>query len=92
MKELLVIYDDSRHPAAEISSITGRKSYGNIIFKRQSLKQRTRDKLAGLEGVYAFVGPDEAGDIGSQAVIRDMPVFKLYSDHEPVDIQAVAIL
>ena len=92
MKELLVIYDDSRHPVAEICSITGRKSYGNIIFKRQSLRQRTREKLAGLEGVYAFVGADETADLARQAYIREMPVFKLYSDHEAVDIPAVAIL
>ena len=92
MKELLVIYDDSRRPDPEICSITGRKSYGNIIFKRQSLKQRARERLAGLDGVYAFIGTDDTDDMDGHASLKDMPVFKMYSDHEAVDIPAVGIL
>ena len=88
MKELIILYDDSRKPAPEIGAITGRKSYGNIIFKRQSLMQRTRGKLLGLVNAGVFVSdPDELA-----AVTTDAPLFKLYSDHEPVDTDAIEIL
>ena len=88
MKEVIILYDDSRKPAPEIGAITGRKSYGNIIFKRQSLMQRTKEKLSGLKNAGVFIS--DPGEL--TAVTTDPPLFKLYSDHEPVDTDAIEIL
>ncbi len=45
MKKVIIIYDDSRKPGPEISAITGKKSYGNTIFKRRSLMEWSRLRL-----------------------------------------------
>ena len=92
MKNVIVIYDDSRKPDQEISMITGRKSYGNIIFKRQSLRTRTRERVLGLDGVYAFIDLSELNDRRDELKGVTAGVVRLYSDHEITDMEAFSVL
>lgn len=92
MKKVVVIYDDSRKPDQEIRVITGHKSFGNTIFKRQSLRQRAGIKFLEYETVEAFLEAGEAYEKKDEYTGRDLSVFKIYSDHEPVDKEAVRIL
>ncbi len=93
MKNVIVIYDDSRKPDQEISMITGRKSYGNIIFKRQSLKQRTKERVLGMDGgVYAFTDLDELNEDRDDLKNVTAGVVRLYSDHEITDPEAFNVL
>ncbi len=92
MKNVIVIYDDSRKPDQEISMITGRKSYGNIIFKRQSLRTRTRERVLGLDGVYAFTDLSELNDRMDELKGVTAGVVRLYSDHEITDMEAFSVL
>ena len=92
MRKVLIIYDDSRKPGQEISQITGRKSFGNIIFKRLSLRQRTGDRLAGLKHVEAFIASSDTEALKNVDVSAGPAVFKLYSDFETADIEAVNVL
>ncbi|MCR5420508.1 MAG: hypothetical protein K6E98_05855 [Lachnospiraceae bacterium] len=90
-KKVLVIYDDSRKPSVKISAITGRKSYGNIIFKRQPLKVRTGIGYMKLDFVKAFVDSKDKEEISGYAA-DNVSVFKIYSDHESVDYEAIKVL
>ena len=45
MKQIIVIYDDSIMPEHEVKSITGKKSFGDTIFKRVSLKRRMKEVI-----------------------------------------------
>lgn len=90
MKKVIVVYDDSRKPDSEISAITGKKSFGNTIFKRQSLKERAKGKFAGLENVETFLSLSDGGSFDE--IPEDYSVFKLYSDHEITDRDAVKVL
>lgn len=92
MKKIIVIYDDSRKPDQEISAITGKNSFGCTIFKRQSLKERTQSRFADIDNVEMFV---EAAAFDADALpikSNDDSVFKLYSDHEITDMDAVKVL
>lgn len=40
MNKVLIIYDDSAAPKYDISSIIGNKSFGEIVYKRKTLKER----------------------------------------------------
>ncbi|MCR4589720.1 MAG: aminoglycoside phosphotransferase family protein [Lachnospiraceae bacterium] len=40
MKKITVVYDDRQRPSDEIREITGTKSFGRIIYRRHSLKER----------------------------------------------------
>ena len=92
MKKVTVIYDDSRKPGREIRVITGHKSFGDTIFKRQSLRQRSRTMFLEYEIVNTFMESDEANESGDEYSGSDDPVFKIYSDHEPVDMDALGVL
>ncbi len=92
MKKVIVIYDDSRKPDREIRVITGHKSFGDTIFKRQSLRQRSGTMFLKYEIVKTFIESDEAYELIDEYAGSDDPVFKIYSDHEAVDKEALGIL
>ncbi|MCR5355809.1 MAG: DUF1679 domain-containing protein [Lachnospiraceae bacterium] len=92
MKKVIVVYDDSRKPGQEICEVTGGKSYGNIIFKRQSLKERMRKRLSSDQSVYTFMSTEEYPGRIKELPLREVCVFKLYSDHEIADMKGVGIL
>ncbi len=92
MKKVLVVYDDSRKPGQEISAVTGGKSYGSTIYKRQSLKERMRRALSTQDCVCGFVTADEYRDHMRENAYGNVCVFRLYSDREIKDPGAVSIL
>ena len=92
MKKVIVVYDDSRKPGQEISEVTGGKSYGSTIFKRQSLKERMRQRISADPNVCAFMTASEYPERIKEYAARDICIFKLYSDREIADMKAVGIL
>ncbi|MBR4718894.1 MAG: hypothetical protein IKP31_01485 [Lachnospiraceae bacterium] len=92
MKKIIVVYDDSRKPGQEISAITGKKSYGNIIFKRQSLKKRAEDNFTDMDNVELFIDASSFDVDNLPVRSNDNSVFRLYSDQEITDMDAVKIL
>lgn len=55
MKKVIVVYDDSMMPNAEIGTITGQKSYGDTIFKRVTLKNRMKEAVLSQKAVADFL-------------------------------------
>ena len=92
MRKCIVIYDDSRKPDRDIRIITGHKSFGDTIFKRQSLRQRSKAMFLEYDTVRTFMGSDEALQLKDEYTGSDDPVFRIYSDHEPVDKEALGVL
>ncbi len=46
MKKITVVFDDRERPSDEIREITGEKSFGRVIFRRRSLKDRFLSEVA----------------------------------------------
>ncbi|MCR5508377.1 MAG: aminoglycoside phosphotransferase family protein [Lachnospiraceae bacterium] len=90
MKKVLVIYDDSRKPGQEICMVTGGKSYGSTIFRRQSLKDRAKERFISYGS--AFMSADEFKQRSGDMSLSDICVFRVYSDHEISDMKKVSVL
>ncbi|MBQ7581607.1 MAG: hypothetical protein IJU25_02175 [Lachnospiraceae bacterium] len=88
MKKTVILYDDSRIPERMIRNITGNKSFGETIYKRKTLRERTAQIITKLEHCAAFLDVSEAGH-GSYA---GNAVLKLYSDMAIRDVKAFDIL
>ncbi len=75
-KTVAVVYDDTRKPGREISGITGNKSFGSTIYKRQTLKQRVRECFASIPGVSGFY------EAGSKEIsgLKNTHVILFFSD------------
>ncbi len=87
MKKTIILYDDSRIPERMIRNITGNKSFGETIFKRMSLRDRTAAIVTakGLcGGFYDVKSPETEQAQGA--------VLKLYSNMAIRDEKAFAIL
>lgn len=54
MRQIYVIYDDSMLPEKEVKNITGKKSFGDTIFKRVSLKNRMKEVITKNRSVAGF--------------------------------------
>ena len=91
MKNVIVIYDDTRKPGPEISAITGKKSYGNTIFKRRSLMEWVRLGLYD-DIVERFETSSAAVSEKPASTPERCSVFKLYSDQQITDTNAVRVL
>ena len=91
MKKVIIIYDDSRKPGPEISAITGKKSYGNTIFKRRSLMEWSRLKLPD-DIVERFITASDNVREVLTGLSDKCSVFKIYSDQQITDEAAVKVL
>ncbi len=71
VRNVAVVYDDSRRPGKDIAGITGNKSFGHTIYKRRTLRDRTRDIFLGIPGVSGFydAGDKEIAGLNNTAVI-----------------------
>ena len=71
VRNVAVVYDDSRRPGKDIAGITGNKSFGHTIYKRRTLRDRTRDVFLGIPGVSGFydAGDKEIAGLSNTAVI-----------------------
>ncbi|MFT3982534.1 MAG: hypothetical protein QM697_01395 [Lachnospiraceae bacterium] len=93
MKKIIVIYDDSRKPNQEIKNITGKKSFGNTIFKRISLKKRMEALLLKEPVVLRFL-EEEALKGQKELTGSDVKqvVFRLFSDFGIASKSSLGIL
>ncbi len=75
-RSVAVVYDDTRKPGREIAGITGNKSFGQTIYKRQTLKERVAAAFATIPQVSGFYEADKT-EIQD---IKNTPVILYYSD------------
>ena len=97
MKQIIVIYDDSIMPEHEVKSITGKKSFGDTIFKRVSLKRRMKDVIEKNPSVVTVLDYCKAEDYENIArQLRSMNencvVVHLYSNYALADTKAFEVL
>ncbi len=88
IRNVAVVYDDSRKPGRDIAGITGNKSFGQTIYKRQTLRERVADiflNIPGVEGFYNAGSRELAG-------IKNAAVILLYSDFGVADIKELEII
>lgn len=90
MKKVIVLINDNRKPCREISSITGKKSFGNTIYKRISLKKRLVDAFVDDESVV--LAEDEIEFAGRAVKIYDSAVVMLYTDFIVTDSKELKII
>lgn len=88
MRRLVVLYDDNRIPERRICDITGNKSFGETIFKRESLRERMEEIIASLGMNAEFLKIEDYEVSG----IADTSFVKLYSDMAITDAAAFKIL
>ena len=71
VRNVVVVYDDSRRPGKDIAGITGNKSFGQTIYKRRTLRDRIADVFNGIPGVSGFydAGDKEISGLSDTAVI-----------------------
>lgn len=97
MKQIYVVYDNSKMPGKEIRTITGDKSFGETIFKRVTLQQRMVDEILKEKHVAAVLPYGGKGD--EKAVFDALPlgeeavtVVHLYSNFGLADREDFAVL
>ena len=88
MKKTIVVYDDTRTPERMIRNITGNKSFGDTIYKRVSLCDRTGKIVLKQQSCAAFLTREQAEDYTGP----DAPVLKIYSDNVIGNEEAFRIL
>ncbi len=84
MRNVAVVYDDTRKPGREIAAITGHKSFGQTIYKRQTFRERVAEAFAGI-GVTAFY---EAGS-KEMSELKNTHVILFFSDFGIADLKAL---
>lgn len=90
MKRVYVLIRDNRKPCREISAITGKKSFGNTIYKRVSLKKRLIDEFADDESVIA--AEEETEFVRRAAGSIDAAVLVVYTDFIVYDSNELKII
>ena len=75
-RSVAIVYDDTRKPGKAIAGITGGKSFGQTIYKRQTLKERVAAVFSGMPQVSGFY------DAGSKEMmgLKNTPVILYFSD------------
>ncbi len=84
-KRVAIVYDDTRKPGREIASITGNKSFGETIYKRQTLRERVEAVFRSIPQVSVFC---EAGS-AEMSEIKNTPVILYYSDFGVANLKEV---
>lgn len=96
MKQIYVIYDDSKMPGKEIKTITGEKSYGETIFKRVTLKDRMYAEIGKekqVVSVFYYKDAQDANDLfTSLPAEKDVTIIHLYSSFGLKDTNAFSVL
>ncbi|MBR2275579.1 MAG: hypothetical protein IJ873_05880, partial [Lachnospiraceae bacterium] len=100
-----ILYDDTRLTGAGIYEITGRKHFGETIFKRKSLRDRTLEMVSEFDFVSEAIVLKQDNKTGVIISEKDDgkdqtgldrggngPVFRLFSDFLIVDRKEVGIL
>ena len=96
MKQIFVIYDDSKMPGKEIKTITGAKSYGETIFKRVTLKDRMEAEIVKEKQVltvFNYKGEkDNAALFAALPLDNNTTIVHLYSNFGLKDTRAFSVL
>lgn len=97
MKKIVVIYDDSRKPNKEISTITGNKTYGNTIFKRVTLCARMKEAILKDKNVLTVLHLNSEADKDTVAgalyeIRQEVTVIHLYSNYALKNTEEFATL
>ena len=96
MKQIFVIYDDSKMPGKEIKTITGAKSYGETIFKRVTLKDRMEAEIVKEKQVltvFNYKGEkDNAALFAALPLDNNTTIVHLYSNFGLMDTKAFSVL
>lgn len=97
MKQIYVVYDDSKMPGREIRTITGERSYGETIFKRISLKDRMIGQIERHKTVRAVL--TYRGKEDEEALFAALPpgeegvtIIHLYSHFGLADQESFSVL
>ncbi len=85
IRNVSIVYDDSRKPAKDIATITGNKSFGQTIYKRQTLRERVAEVFLAIPGVEGFYDADPK----EISQIRDTSVILYFSDFGVADIKGI---
>jgi len=86
MKKTIVLYNDNRKPDRAIATITGNKSFGETIFKRVSMKDRTGAIAVRHPSCSGFVTKINEKEYDGDAILM------LYSNMVIMDEEAFGIL
>ena len=96
MKQIFVIYDDSKMPGKEIKTITGAKSYGETIFKRVTLNDRMEAEIVKEKQVltvFNYKGEkDNAALFAALPLDNNTTIVHLYSNFGLKDTKAFSVL
>lgn len=97
MKQIIIIYDDSIMPEHEVKSITGKKSFGDTIFKRISLKNRMKEvikKNSSVVAVLDYCKEEDYDNVARQlrSMNENSVVVHLYSNYALADTKAFEVL
>ncbi len=97
MKDIIIIYDDSRKPNQEIKSITGEKTFGDTIYKRITLRERMKKELLQFPFVKHFLVYQKPDDIyeffgSSERSGNACSVLHMFSDIGLKDSEALRVL
>lgn len=96
MKQIYVIYDDSKKPDKEIRTITGDKTFGETIFKRVTLYNRMVaeiEKEKQVVSVLYYAGKkDERAVLDALPLGENTTVIHLYSNFGLADTKAFSVL
>ena len=96
MKQIFVIYDDSKMPGKEIKTITGAKSYGETIFKRVTLKDRMEAEIVKEKQVLTIFNykgeKDNAALFAALPLDNNTTIVHLYSNFGLKDTKAFSVL
>ncbi len=86
MNRIYAIYDDREMPSGAIRTITGEKSFGSIIYRRQTLLDRTRSYLRRGQGekTFSISGFQVLDEAAFHIRLRDIPprsaIIHIFSD------------
>lgn len=96
MKQIYVVYDDSKMPGKEIRTITGEKSFGETIFKRVTLQERMLseiEKTGVVSKVFIYRKKGEESAIFQALPLGEaVTVIHLYSYFGVADAAEFAVL
>lgn len=97
MKKILLIYDDHIRPNLFIQSIIGNKSFGDVILKRESQKQKFFSFMQGQELTYDMMELSNAWEIEPflsklRALRDDYSVLHIFSNQVIRDPHRAAYL
>ncbi len=87
-RSVAIVYDDTRKPGRDIAGITGNKSFGCTIYKRQTLHDLIAEEFQRMPQVSCFV------DAGSKemTLLRNTAVILFFSDFgiaQPKEVETI---